>query len=59
MVWIEEIKLRAAANKERKALHYLIDSARRMKNKNGLTRANVLTHAFLENDFSFQLVWDT
>jgi hypothetical protein len=59
MVWIEEIRLRAAMNKKEKALHYLINTARSMKNVKDLTKANVLVHAFLKNDFSFQLVWDT
>jgi len=59
MVWIEEIKLRAAMNKEKKALHYLMNAAKTMKDVKGLTRANVLVHPFLTNDFSFQLEWNT
>jgi len=59
MVWIEEIKLRAAMNKKGDALHYLAKAARSMENVKGLTKTKILTHAFLVNDFSFQLVWDT
>ena len=59
MVWIEEIKLRAAMNKEKKALRYLMNAAKSMKDVKGLTRANVLVHPFLTNDFSFQLEWNT
>ena len=59
MVWIEEIKLRTALNKEKKAVRFLRNTTLRLKNIKGLTRANVLAHAFLTNDFSLQLVWDT
>ncbi|MBW1895065.1 MAG: hypothetical protein JRI91_15440 [Deltaproteobacteria bacterium] len=59
MVWIEEIKLRTALNKEEKAFHYLMNAVLHMKNIKGLIRAKVLIHAFLTNDFSLLLVWDT
>jgi hypothetical protein len=59
MVWIEEIKLRTALNKEKKAFRYLSNRVLQLKNIKGLTRAKVLVHAFLVNDFSLQLVWDT
>ena len=59
MVWIEEIKLRTALNKEQKAFQYLMNTARKMQNTKGLARAKVLAHAFLINDFSLQLVWET
>ena len=59
MAWIEEIKLRAAINKKGDARHYLEKAARKMDTVKGLAKAEILTHAFLVNDFSLQLVWDT
>lgn len=58
MVWIEEIKLRTAINKNEKARRFLSNSVLKMNGTKGLIKAKVYGHAHLANDFSMQLVWD-
>ena len=59
MTLVEEIKLRTDVNKKTDARQYLMDTTDGIKSKNGLIEAKIYDHAYLENDFSIQLVWDT
>ena len=59
MVWVEEIRVRTAVNKEKKAQLYLTMTALYMKGKKGLMGVNIYSHAHLANDFSIRLIWNT
>jgi hypothetical protein len=59
MVWVEEIEICTAVNKEKKAQHYLLRTALYMRGKKELTGVNVYIHAHMANEFSIRLIWNT
>jgi hypothetical protein len=59
MVWVEEIEICTAVNKEKKAQQYLLGTALYMRGKKGLTDVNVYIHAHMANEFSIRFIWNT
>jgi hypothetical protein len=59
MVWVEEIEICTAVNKEKKAQQYLLRTALYMRGKKGLTDVNVYSHAHMVNEFLIRLIWNT
>jgi hypothetical protein len=59
MVWVEEIEICTAVNKEKKAQQYLLRTALYMRGKKGLTDVNLYSHAHMVNVFSVRLIWNT
>ena len=59
MKWVEEIKLRAAVQKENEALNRLTGLDVDIQNTPGLSSIRVLVHATILSDYALRLNWDT
>lgn len=59
MKWIEEIKLRAAANKEEEAFFRLMDLAADVRETKGVVEVRIYGHITIFGDLVLRLMWDT
>ncbi len=59
MVWIEEIEICTAVNKEKKVHQYILKTALYMRGNKGLTDVKVYSNAHMANYFSIRLIWNT